>query len=216
MPDASLPPPPSSQRSVIVGTTPLTLLRIDEAAVSLAVWNRSMHPQVAHWLDRLPADRLPTARFTCRGGEARRQVMAAFAGRGDAGEAAWRILQEDIIGQIERFVRLRPVPSIEVRLEVISDDACAKFHADHLSLRLMTTYRGPATEWLDPALAAEACCPADVPPAAIRRLSRFAVAVIKGRKARCRSGPLVLHRSPSIEGRGQTRFFLCVNEALTP
>lgn len=216
MPDDSLTlQPPLSHRSVIFDTTPEVLLRIRQAAVSLAVWERSMPPEVARWLDQVPPETLPTARFSCRGTEARRQVMEAFAGHADASKAACLLLKEDIVGQIERFTRICGAPWIEVRLEVINNNACAKFHADNVSVRLVTTYRGPATEWLDPAVVDEACCPAHAPEAAVRRLSRFAVALIKGRKAGSRSGPLVLHRSPPIEGSGQTRLFLCVNDAMS-
>lgn len=216
MPDASLTlRSPSSHRSVIFGATPEALLRIRQAVVSLAVWERSMPPAVACWLDQKPPETWPTARFRCRSTEARQQVMEAFANHADGNSAECLVLKEDIIAQIERFSRICSAPWLEVRLEVISSNACAKFHADNVSVRLLTTYRGPATEWLDPALADEACCPAHAPEAAVRQLSRFAVALIKGRKARSRSGPLVLHRSPPIEGSGQTRFFLCVNDAMS-
>lgn len=174
-----------------------------------------MPTEIARWLDHVPLETLPQARFICRGPEARCLVTEAFAGHADEKSVACRLVKEDIISQIERFVRIRAAPSIEVRLEVIQDNACTKFHADNVSARLLTTYRGPATEWLDPAVEFEACCPAHAPETAVRRLSRFAVAIIKGRKAGSRSGPLVLHRSPPIEGSGQTRLLLCVNEAMS-
>lgn len=214
MPDAALTlRPPSCHRSVIFGATPQALLRIRHAAVSLAVWERSMSPAVARWLDQVPPETLPEARFICRATEARRHVMEAFAGHASESSAASLLLGEDIINQVERFARICGAPWIEVRLEVINDNACSKFHADNIPVRLLTTYRGPATEWLDPAVEFEACCAAHAPETAVRRLSRFAVALIKGHKATSRSGPLVLHRSPPIEGSGQTRFFLCVNHA---
>lgn len=213
MPDAVLTvQPPSCYRSVIFGATPESLLQIRQATVSLAVWERSMPVELARWLDQVPPETLPAARFICRATEARRRVMEAFAGHARESCAERLLLQEDIIGEVERFAQICDARTIEVRLEVINDDACSKFHADNIPVRLLTTYRGPATEWLDPAVEFDACCAAHAPETAVRRLSRFAVALIKGHTAGDRSGPLVLHRSPPIEGSGQTRFFLCVNQ----
>lgn len=211
---------PSSQRSlkpgaVVFGATADTLARINEAAVSLAVWDRSMPPEVVCWFDRTPPEILPTVRFVCRPVEARRRVMQAFAGHAEDSNPACLHFKEDLIGHIERFARICGASRVEVRLEAIASNACAKFHADNVTVRLLTTYRGPGTEWLDQAFERELCSIAHYPDEAVRQLPRFAVALIKGRQAKSRSGPLVLHRSPPIEGTGQTRFLACISDADT-
>jgi hypothetical protein len=199
--------------AVIFGATADTLSGINDAPVSLAVWERPMPSEVVRWLDETHPETLPTARFVCHHFEARKWLTQALSGKACDSNPAGLQFKEDIVGLIERFARIRSEPWIEVRLEVISDNACAKFHADNVSVRLLTTYRGPATEWLDPAIEFDACCSEAVPEAAVRRLPRFAAALVKGRKARSRSGPLVLHRSPPIEGTGHVRLLLCVSDA---
>ena len=36
-------------------------------------------------------------------------------------------------------------------LEVVRTDSCRKFHADYVTARLITTYLGEGTQWLDEA-----------------------------------------------------------------
>lgn len=202
-------------RSVVVGTKSAALFHIRKKFVTLAVWERSMPPDVVLWLDQAQSDTLPTARFACHATLARPQVMQLFSGQAGNGNSAGYLLQEDIIAQVERFARICGTPWVDVRLEVLVGDACPKFHSDNVSIRLLTTYRGPGTEWLAPEIDPSARGTAEEPQGAVRRLPRFAVALIKGRKAESSSGPLILHRSPPIEGSGQIRYFCCVSETMS-
>ena len=72
-----------------------------------------------------------------------------------------------------------------LRLEVIETDACRRFHADFVTLRLLSSYVGPGTQWCR-ANAADAIC--EVPTGA--------VGVFKGRLLL--DPPTILHRSPPI------------------
>ncbi len=209
---------PSSHRpldpeTVIFGATADTLASIRDAPVSLAVWERSMPLEALRWLDRTPPETFPTTRFVCHHIEARQHVTQTFAGHAPNSGPACLLIKEDIIGQIERFAQVCGSQWVEVRLEAITDNACPKFHADNVSVRLLTTYRGPGTEWLDLAFGRDLCSVSEYPDNAVRQLPRFAVALMKGRRAMSRSGPMVLHRSPPIEGTGQIRFLLCVSDA---
>lgn len=59
---------------------------------------------------------------------------------------------------------MRPV-SMRVRLEVITSDACWKWHRDHTTLRLITTLHGKGTHYLDkdaPQTAAKYCKTGDI------------------------------------------------------
>ncbi len=79
---------------------------------------------------------------------------------------------------------------------MVEDDACRFWHVDRVALRLLCTYRGPATEWLrpggqmpGPGAAAEG--------RRVRRLAPFDVAVMKGTGfAPGHAG--VAHRSPPV------------------
>jgi hypothetical protein len=89
---------------------------------------------------------------------------------------------------------------------------CGRFHADRVGLRLICSYAGPGTEWLDepdidrsklgPGLGG---LPDEVtglllPGARVRRLERFAVGLLKGEHWPGNEGRGVVHRSPQIKG----------------
>jgi hypothetical protein len=174
-----------------------------------------MPREVMRWLDRTPPEALPTARFVCHHADARQRITDAFDGNAHSNDPAGHHIKEDVIGQIELFAKTCSAPWVEVRLEVITGNACSRFHADNVSVRLLTTYRGPGTEWLDVDVGDETYSVSEYPEAAVRQVPRFAVTLFKGRQATRRSSPLVLHRSPPIEGTGQTRLILCVSDAGT-
>jgi hypothetical protein len=100
-----------------------------------------------------------------------------------------------------------------MRLERIVDNACCKFHADQVGLRLLTTYLGPGTQWLpDDAVRRRRglCFPLrHAPP---QRLERFAVGLFKGESYPGNCGRGIVHRSPPVSGTGKVRILLCLDE----
>lgn len=89
---------------------------------------------------------------------------------------------------------------LSMRLEYVTDNACRKFHKDETGFRLITTYRGPGTQWID-ARAAGA--------APIFQMQTFEIGMLLGQR-RGREGR-ILHRSPPIEGTGESRLVLVVD-----
>jgi hypothetical protein len=58
-------------------------------------------------------------------------------------------LCEDFINIAKKFISLCSDKVIGIRLERVVTDNCKAFHVDFLSLRLLCTYHGAATEWLE-------------------------------------------------------------------
>jgi Protein of unknown function (DUF1826) len=99
-----------------------------------------------------------------------------------------------------RFATLAASPDVRMRLEHVTDDACRKFHVDAVGLRLLCTYAGPGTEWIEPS-------------GKIRRMTTMDVAIFKG-SAYAGAGPRVLHRSPPLSTGmfvGGSRLVLCID-----
>ena len=48
-----------------------------------------------------------------------------------------------------RFVTLVASPLVRLQVEHVVDDSCHKFHIDAVGLRMLCTYAGPGTEWMD-------------------------------------------------------------------
>ncbi|MBE7220146.1 MAG: DUF1826 domain-containing protein, partial [Caulobacteraceae bacterium] len=92
-----------------------------------------------------------------------------------------------------------------------ADDMCRAFHVDNVTFRLVTTYRGPGTQWLAPRHLHEARDGEPLGPDAVREMPRGTVAILRGGRGATPERPGLLHRSPPIAG--TTRLFLAVDEA---
>lgn len=64
----------------------------------------------------------------------------------DDGRAA---LAQDFAFLAELYADLLGCPSLGVRLERLDQAMCPRWHRDQTGIRLLCTYRGPGTEWLD-------------------------------------------------------------------
>jgi hypothetical protein len=99
-----------------------------------------------------------------------------------------------------RFALLASSPVVRMRLEHVTEDFCHKFQMDAVGLRLLCTYAGPGTEWIDAG-------------GKVRRMTTMEVAIFKG-LAFPGNGPRVLHRPPPLSAGGlvgQSRLVLCID-----
>ena len=55
---------------------------------------------------------------------------------------------DDITYLIKIFCELFNIKDAWLRIDAINQPMCPRFHTDHLKCRLVTTYYGPATQWL--------------------------------------------------------------------
>lgn len=197
---------PGAPEALIV-TEPEGLGSISWPGTALVIWRRSVDPRLVALVDALDFAELPHLRL--EGIEAE-EVGPALARA--LGEAAVRLqpLLADVADLARRYGRISGRTQVWLRLEAIRDDACRRFHADQVELRLLCTYRGPATEWLaarDVRRAADGFV-ADPEPSAIRRLERFEVGLFAGALAAQPS----IHRSPPLSGTGRDRLLLVIDE----
>ncbi len=132
-------------------------------------------------------------------------------------------LTRDIAMLVARFADVANARRIRVAFGVIRTNQCPKFHVDYVHYRLVTTYVGPGTEWVPDhavtraALGRPVDCPTDAnkdivkDAAAVRHAVPGEVILMKG--ARHPDGQGAVHRSPPIEGTGQTRVVLTMSTA---
>ena len=179
----------------------------------IAIVPRALQGGVAAALDALSPDALPRLRFVGTLTDLQPHLRRAVAAHVENPRWLARWMVEDVIDKAGLMAELTGAPLIDLRLDVVEDDRCRLFHVDHVRLRLMTTYRGPGTEWIPPHIAAALAPGALPPPDTVRRLARGEVAVLRGGKDATPERPGVLHRSPSILGTGLTRLLLTIDEA---
>jgi hypothetical protein len=94
-------------------------------------------------------------------------------------------LQADLLG----------CPQVGVRLEVASQAMCPRFHTDRVALRLLCTYRGPGTEWIDPAHADPG---AAIARGDVKRAAPFELVMLKGEGWPGNAERGAIHRSPDV------------------
>ena len=106
---------------------------------------------------------------------------------------------EDVTEIVDMFSCLFGLKKIGLRLSVLNKAMCPLFHTDKVPCRLITTYAGKGTEWLDlttnnyPLQAA--CSPE---PSIIRSLDEGDIALFKGARWEGNEGRGVIHRSPKL------------------
>ena len=120
------------------------------------------------------------------------------------------LLIGDVDDLVSAFAGITRSDLVDVRLGRVSHDACWKFHRDYVEARLLTTYRGPATEWVQPIHAERALRAQKRYKGPLEHIRSNDVAIFKGSYAGPGSG--IVHRSPPIAGTGCTRLLLCLNK----
>lgn len=108
------------------------------------------------------------------------------------------LLAADMMALATRFAHLIDTPRIRLRLEVVTGDACRKWHRDYTDVRLVLTYLGPGTQFRR------------IDGTAIEHVPEQSVALFKGRLAPGCPGALE-HRSPPIAGTGLRRLVLVLD-----
>ncbi len=186
------------------------LAAINNPGKELVIWRRAFHSDVTTWLERLDASRLPDVRILIRPGDFRRAMEPLLDDRGMPRQDMRDLLVGDMDDLVSAFAGITRSDLVDVRLERVGDDACWKFHRDYVEARLLTTYRGPATEWVHPQHAARALREQKRYKGPVEALRNDDVAIFKGSCAGPGSG--IVHRSPPIAGTGHTRLLLCLNK----
>ncbi len=196
--------------SITVCDSPDGLADISQPDIELALWPRSLPLCLRNWLESLDASQLPELRVLVRPDELRQAVNPQLDEHAMPAGDMRDLLVGDIHDLVTAFARITGSDLVDVRLERVSDDACWKFHRDYVAARLLTTYRGPGTEWVQPEQAEQALKDQREYNGPIAHFRNNDVAIFKGSCAGDGSG--IVHRSPPIAGTGQTRLLLCLNE----
>lgn len=175
---------------------------IRREACNLAIWERAVPADFAALTHGTPQD----LRFAAERAELPALLAAALAESGYGAPNLHAALIADVAMLAEHFCNALGLARLEVRLEVVTTDSCRKFHADYVSARLITTYVGPGTDWLDTP-DAEAAARGET-PGRINRMKPGDVGLFKGKLATLHPA---IHRSPPISQSGETRLLLVLN-----
>lgn len=179
------------------------LAAISDEGVNLAIWQRADAPTIAAG----DLDDVDDVAVTLWVAELAEAVPAALvAARFGARDGA--MLARDIVDLATRFAALLAIDRVAIRLEVVETDACRRFHADYVAVRLICSYVGPGTQWLDNRDAAALGEGADLAELTPRSIATGDVALFKGRD---RTDMPIVHRSPPVAATGELRLVLVID-----
>lgn len=202
--------PTMSTPAIAACDTAEGLAAINRMDTELVIWQRDQPAALTSWLGQLAPSQLPHFRVLAPLADLPRALIAQLDESGlPAGEPR-DLLLADINCLATAFAAIAGVDLVDIRLERISHDACWRFHRDCVDARLLTTYRGPATEWVQPPYAGDALRDQKAYQGPSEHLGIHDVAVFKGSCAGPGRG--IVHRSPPIAGTGQTRLLLVLNK----
>lgn len=184
-----------------------TLQTVRDTGVSIALWERELPVSIT----RLSLADVGNIQFTTNARDLRTALNRALDDAGYDKSSDRGVLAGDVKTLADHFLKAIQARSVEIRMEKITTDACRKFHADYVTARLITTYQGQGTQWLDSdGLDSDGAADCDCgDPHNIQQMRTGDVALFKGRLW-SKDSPAI-HRSPPIAGTGEERLVLVMN-----
>ncbi|MEO0938503.1 MAG: DUF1826 domain-containing protein [Pseudomonadota bacterium] len=189
------------QAAVRVQPDALAVLGLDDCAA--AVWDRAAPDGVTAWLEGLAPGLLPHGRVVVRPGDVSWAVQDMCAEAGTPEGAARDAFVRDVAALAAGFAAAMDAEWLRVRLDVVTTNACRKFHIDALRARLVCTYRGTGTQY---GLAARGTDPDEV-----HTVETGVPILLRGTLWPAPHAASLLHRSPPIEGTGEVRLVLVLD-----
>jgi len=196
---------------------PVVLADIYQEQVHIAIWQRKLSSElidaVAAVLSSQSGLQLS---MTVSPENAQRHLEQALSA------APTKALCRDISELVAMFCYLFEIERVGLRLTALDKAMCPRFHVDNVPCRIVTTYQGPATEWL-PHQAVDRSrlgrgnnglpdCDSGLYHSSrdIRQLDSGDVALLKGELWEGNENAGLAHRSPTVPD-GQRRLILTLD-----
>ena len=191
-----------------VADDPAGLRAFLQPGCAAAIWRRSLPIDKKAWLKGLAVDQLPSGRVILPKEAVAETVkhLCDMSGLPDGDQRAW--LEADIAEMARMFAELMQAQFLRLRLDKVKTNACRKFHIDALTARLVCTYRGTGTQYGISTDGAD--------PKRVFTVPTGAPILLRGTLWPSDPPSGLLHRSPPIEGTGETRLVLVLDPVLDP
>lgn len=179
-----------------------------DPACAAVIWDREVPSDVTAWLATLDAEMLPSGRVVVQATDVKETAghLCDIAGMPEGRQRDW--LVDDITMLARRFGAIMQAASVRLRLQVVTTNACRKFHLDAINGRLVCTYRGTGTQYGTSVQGED--------PEHIFTAPTGAPILLRGSLWPPNPSTGLLHRSPPIEGTGETRLVLVLDPILEP
>lgn len=193
---------------VVVGDTLDCLSSILEPDCAAVIWRRQPDRRFHAWISGLDPTAMPRIRTILPSGKVKPEITDLFDARGLPASFERSLLIDDIRALAAHFNTLVSAPFLRLRLDVVTNNACRKFHTDSVLARLICTYRGTGTQY---------GIASDGPePRRIFTVPTGAPVLLRGKLWPEHPCSDLVHRSPPIEGTGETRVVLVIDPVFDP
>lgn len=199
----------------VLGEDIQVLTEVLRDEVNLAVWQRRLPAQVEGFAAALLARGEPLAQsmtLELPTPDSAPNLTGLVAQYADLpGQAAFLA---DVAWLVRAYACLLDAERIGLRLRALDKAMCPRFHVDHVPLRLISSYVGVGSQWLEEGamprsgLGQPGAEPRDA--ASIRQLQAGHVALAKGEKWQGNEGRGLIHRSPQPPA-GERRLLLTLD-----
>lgn len=188
---------------VAVADRPEGLAAFLRPGCAAAIRRRQPPAGLRAWIEALDPRLLPKARVILRPAAVPVALRAICDTSGTPAGPERDRLEEDIAALADLFAGLMRARWLRLRLDVVTTNACRRFHIDAVTARLVCTYRGTGTQYGISTDGAE--------PRRVFTVPTGAPILLRGTlwPEPPRAG--LLHRSPPIEGTGETRLVLVLD-----
>lgn len=184
---------------------------------SLAIWERARLADINRELAPLTATGLPRSSTRLHTGRIEQALVDLIDAHGYDAKSLFPAWLADMTRLSRLFFELANGQPVTARLETLAGTGCPRFHVDHSYLRLVCSYRGPGTEWLEDAQVDREAQATGAPNEAIIRFGQpgriptFAVGLMKGNRFPGYGDAGLVHRSPVPDPADPVRVLFCLD-----
>lgn len=205
-------------RRSVEGNTPDVLTDIYQDDVNIVTWQRDLENELTTAVDSFLAHNTKLASVLVVTPENCVEVLSEKFENSDAITA----LINDITLLVDMFCCLFELKGAGLRLTVLDRPMCPRFHVDRIPCRLVTTYHGIATQWLNNSIIDRSKLGAGSQGKPdeqsgllqniddINQLTQGDVAILKGENWDEQEGAGLVHRSPAVS-QGERRLLLTLD-----
>lgn len=195
----------------VFAESPQVLTEVLHDGINLAVWQRRLPAQIEDFVALLlNLEQALAEERVIEVDEAYPLVLQGMlAGAVDL--LGYESFVADVAWLVDAYACLLGARRVGLRLRILEGAMCPRFHVDHVPVRLLTTYAGCGSEWLEEGVVDRTRLAQVEPPVDnIRQLQTGAVALLKGEKWLGNEGAGLIHRSPSPRA-GERRLLLSLD-----
>ena len=184
-----------------IGQTPEVFTRILEDGTNLALWQRRLPLHIVDFATLLLSLNQPLAEslvVELANDEAQPDLRSLAACCSDL--EGYEGFIADVAWLISAFACLLGARRIGVRVRTLDKAMCPRFHVDHVPVRLITTYAGVGSQWLEEGMIdRQLLGNPQAEPGQYQQMLGGEVALLKGTKWHGNEGHGLIHRSPALQ-----------------